>query len=797
MSKGPKIKKIFLVPMSHCDLGYTDLAADVRHKHVRHLRDVLALCQATENNAEGLKFKWTCEASWTVKEFLSRATETQKQSLFHYARTGQIEIGGFFGVLQFELASLEELIRCCEYSVSLARQDNFRIYSTVINDVPGFHSSLADVLGGYGIPYLLWGANAFRTLAGWTDLPCLFYLQSKGGNRTLVWHNGQDHRISPWDCIGFQSEYDFGDQFVIAPYRQAKGIQDDGNLSFAERSTAQAKGRQALDELLERMEYDRYPYDAILLQCAADNRGPDRELVTTVESLNRDYPDLTFVLATPSEFFRYLEKKHGPDIPAFSGDMIDSWSDGVGASAQATADYRQCQREIERLEVILARSGESLPKMLAKIRDVYENLLLYSEHTFGLSGWNWKTRNRQHLVQSWKEKCAFVGRAGEILKEIGRPESPRPGAISGDDLVCSQSMMENRYYRLTVSRSGRIESILDKELDRQLIVSDGEFPFNGLIFTSLTGISEDVPGKGAGKCDPVQSQVFVAEFRNVHMERLDDRVELTGEYVLDSAPIRIGGKSVVTLYSNEKRIDFVNTIYKEENANKEAVYFSFPFNLRKGNFRTHLEMPGHVLRFPEDLLSSSHSDFAGIQHFASLSDDDIAVTWLTHDAPLVEIGGIQTFKWAGSEYRPGSPVLFSYVMNNTWPTNFHLWQGGDFTFRYSLTSDRVFDPVRCYRFKQEVLFPEFAQFPICPENVILTGAHLNEDETVDLRFLEISGKAGVGSFSWPGAVRAGLTDLTGGQEASLPVSSSDDIAFPYSPHGLINIRISRKEHDDV
>ena len=42
---------------------------------------------------------------------------------------------------------------------------------------------------------------------------------------------------------------------------------------------------------------------------AGDNRGPDRKIISTVKSLNEDFKDITFVLATPSEFFHYMKNK--------------------------------------------------------------------------------------------------------------------------------------------------------------------------------------------------------------------------------------------------------------------------------------------------------------------------------------------------------------------------------------------------------------------------------------------------------------------------------------------------------
>ncbi len=778
--------------MSHCDLGYTAPAGKVRRQHVEHLRAVLALCRTTHDLPDGRRYKWTCEASWTVKEFLAHAEPAERAEFFDFVRAGLIELAGFFGILQSELASMEELIRNCQYSLELAQAERFDVRTAVINDVPGIHSGLVEVLAGCGVPYLLWGPNTFRSLVGWSDLPNLFYLQSKSGRRVLVWRNGHDRRIGPRESVGCQADYGLGDQYVITPYRQARGLDDAGNLAFVERGVTEAAGRKALDQLLEKMACDRYPYDAVLLQCTADNRGPDRHLVETVEALNRDYADLTFRIATPAEFFRYVESRYTPNIPIYAGEFIDSWTDGAGGSAQATAAHRAVQTQVERVELVLARAGNADPATVAKLREIYENLLLYSEHTFGVRGYNWRRLDRTTLVQSWRDKADYVHRAKTALAEIAPSASVTgPQAVSGAT-PSHEPVIENRFYRIEASKNGQTVSIVDRELDREVIDAGHEWPFGGMVFTRLSGLSEGSPGLGGGKYDPVRTETYVGRPQRPRVERKTDRIELTAEVVFDRPPIDIRGQTALVLYANEKRIDLINTVVKDESPDKEAVYFAFPWKLSKSAFTTRLEMAGHLLRFPEDLLSCSHSDFVGVRHLACMADEDLAVMWLTHDAPLVQIGGLRTLAWAGHDYQPAEPLLISYAMNNTWPTNFQLWQGGQFAFRYSLTSTRRFDPAACYRFKHAVLSPEFAEVDLQPANVVLSGVQLRDDGAADVRLLEIGGQTGVGRLAWPFVREARLTDLAGRILNVLPVEA-DAVEFPFAPYQLINVQIRTQE----
>jgi len=778
--------------MSHCDPGYTALASEVKKKHVEYLREVIGLCRESKNLPEGMRFKWTCEASWTVKEFLDNATGREKDDFFHFVRNRQIEVAATFGTLQSELSSYEELIRSCDYSARLAKENNFRISTAIFNDVPGIAAGLPDVLSGYGTPYFLFGPNAFRSLVGWSELPRLFCLQSKGGGKMLVWHLGQDRRMPQAEMEGFGSEYGYGDSYLISPYRQMKGIADKGNLAFAERARLKGKGREALDKLLERLASENYPYDAVLLECAADNRGPDRQMISTIKALNHDFPDIFFSLSVPGDFFRYIESKYGPNIPTYSGVLTDAWSDGAASMAAATALYRKCQREALVLEKALF-SGKYGRKDLERMDRIYENLLSYSEHTFGLSGW--RGHSDEMLTQSWKDKAFYVQEAERLIEDekkfqgVKLPCNTGVPHKAGKDIRSKKNFIENQYYRISFSPKGIIRSIFDKELKKELVAESSPYAFNEILFTEIKGLSLRPPTKGCGLLDKVETLPHTAhDTKNAFVEKKAGEISHTREFDLKTTPVRVAGKVRVALYSGLKRIDFINTVRKEENRAKEAIYFTFPFNLKK-EFKTRMEMAYCLMDFPNDLLSGARSDICAVQDFVSLSDEDLALTWLTRDAPLVEIGEIRDFSWQGPEYHPRTPTIISQALNNIWPTNFRLWQGGEFVFRYSLTSHRKFDPAQCYQFKQDVILPELSDLKIFPDHVFATGFKINRDKTISIRLFETAGREGTGRMKWKGVRNACLADLAGRKGAKLPVLKGE-IYFPYHAHKLCNIEIT-------
>jgi hypothetical protein len=88
-----------------------------------------------------------------------------------------------------------------------------------------------------------------------------------------------------------------------------------------------------------------------------------------------------------------------------------------------------------------------------------------------------------------------------------------------------------------------------------------------------------------------------------------------------------------------------------------------------------------------------------------VSNDSIGVTWATLDAPLVELGGMTAEDWHHDDGTtswlralPRTQLLFSYVMNKYWHTNFKADQSGPVTFRYAVRPHGVWDAAAAERF---------------------------------------------------------------------------------------------------
>ena len=83
-------------------------------------------------------------------------------------------------------------------------------------------------------------------------------------------------------------------------------------------------------------------------------------------------------------------------------------------------------------------------------------------------------------------------------------------------------------------------------------------------------------------------------------------------------------------------------------------------------------------------------EWFNVQQWMAVREPGLTVGIVPVDTPLASFGDINRGKWPG-EFHPLSSTIFSYVMNNYWHTNYRAGQGGDFVFRYTVTSAQQFD----------------------------------------------------------------------------------------------------------
>lgn len=179
---------------------------------------------------------------------------------------------------------------------------------------------------------------------------------------------------------------------------------------------------------------------------------------------------------------------------------------------------------------------------------------------------------------------------------------------------------------------------------------------------------------------------------------------LVASYVVESqAP---GCNALTTeyrLWAGADYVEMVNCVDKKrgpqtptpgdwvfaQKGGKESVNFAFPFQVPDGVMR--LDIPLGMMQPERDQIPSACKNWFTVGRWADVSNEQKGVTWVTLDAPLLQVGELSA-RLLGSQSNPDvwrkavdpTQTLFSWVMNNHWGTNYRAYQEGPVLFRYAL-----------------------------------------------------------------------------------------------------------------
>jgi len=693
--------RVFIVPITHHDLGYTDTIENVLNRYDGFYDDVLRFCEETNDWPEESKYRYTLEGTWSMQHFIENRPKEAIDKLAKYIKKNRIEIGAFFGNEISALCSHEQLVRLMYPSFRLKRKYGAQILTGSITDVPGLSWGLPTVLAGAGVKYFFaglptyfeWGRNDIHTF--WNESailrhgrPDAFRWQGPDGKTVLVYYQGS---------YGFFKA-------VTGPHTY-KYVMDN------------------LPGMLEAMEKQGTPFDvARYIHNGVDNYPPDVEISHIVREWNSQWAYPKLIVATNSMFFETLEKQCG-DVRTFRGELPHTdYVVGAISTAKETTINRLTHDRLHSAEkyATVASLASDYTYPAEKIRQAYDNVLLYDEHTWGkdypagkLQDWAWNEKSHYAYKAAGLTEPILTGSLDRIANKIELKEQ-------GRHIVVFNSLSFQRTDVVRVNRFDVKEpfELIDVETGQKVpyqIVelkspqapvpyaayhyARGQFESKELF--ELVFIASDVPSFGykTYRLSPIEkaatpaSSVVVDEsglenqFFKVKLDPQTGAVEsiydkeLSRELVDKGAPhklnqfvarwvqtgkqegpkkavIRKGqggpvyGSLIVSsqgagcpqltqeiiLYEKIKRIDFANRILKDSTPLLE-IYFAFPFKTTKNpDFR--FEGSNSVIKPLRDQFPGSNSNYYAVQHWADVSDGKAGVTLSCIDSHLLEFGGL-------------------------------------------------------------------------------------------------------------------------------------------------------------
>ena len=739
----PRKWTVYLTQHTHTDIGYTRPQTEILPEHLRYIDYALDYCDLTDGLPEDARFRWTCETSWAVRQYLSVRPAAQVARLKERVRQGRIEITGLL-INMSELATENSLAALVRPVRAITEEFGIPVRTAMQDDVNGAGWCLADYLNGIGIRYLNMGINKTRSLLPF-DKPTCFWWESPSGKRVLAYRSDHYMTANFWGV-------EKGDAGLIKP-----------------------RVVDYLTSLADR----KYPFDRVGVQFSGyftDNSPPSTAACNLVKVWNEKYAWPHLRLSTAQEFLAWVEKEQGSKLKVHRQAWPDWWTDGFGSAARETAAARETETAMDVNHRLLAMARLLGAPIHAptdqRAGAIMDNLLFYEEHTFGAAE-SINDPLAENAQVQWGEKASYVWSAvkdSALLREeafglvqgfLPRADVPtlavfntlnwpRSGMVrvfidhqilppdrefrimDGTDPVLAQEMerraegtywalwvkdipplackilrleasdkkrpkeasgkdslsLENAFYKLILDPvKGSIQSLLDKETGAELVDPAADWGFGQCVYETMPVNREMKP------------EVFKrSAWRNVKASPgaggpIWKSLRLSAD--LDGCAATNGARAEIRLYDSEKRVELWFDIRKLPVPTPEAVYVTLPFQSPDGKLL--YEGQGGLVTPGEGQIPGSASDWQTVQSFLSVRNAAGQIIVGSEQAPLVQLGDFNLGKWMPIT-QVAKPYIYSWVMNNYWFTNFRTQQEGEFKWHYYLTSTKDASTATATRF---------------------------------------------------------------------------------------------------
>lgn len=308
---------VHLVFKTHLDVGFTDLAKRVVDRYIDHyLPEAMALARNLREQGSGDRFVWTT-GSWLISEFLERADRASRAAMEQAIMAGDVVWHALPFTLHTEL--LDELLLDSALAIStdLDRRFGRRTIAAKMTDVPGHTAAIVPHLVERGIEFLHLGVNPASTPP---SVPPAFRWRFNDSLLAVIYSSG-----------------DYGDTTAIS------------GLS-----------------------------DVLALIFTGDNQGPQSELDVrqVFDRFRQRFPE-SMVRGSTLDDFAIRLRQVVEELPVVESEIGDTWNHGLASDPTKVARLRELLGVRHRW----LRTGQLDEDSR---RRVDRELLLVCEHTWGM-----------------------------------------------------------------------------------------------------------------------------------------------------------------------------------------------------------------------------------------------------------------------------------------------------------------------------------------------------------------------------------------------------------------------------
>lgn len=363
--------KIFLIQHSHVDIGYTERQEKIEQYQVDFIRQAVDNA-LMEPKGKGQPFRFTCESFWAVEKYLEEYGEAGQERFLKAITTGRLELTAFY-LHNAELLTRQNLVNSLNRAKSYAMANGLKLNTALACDINGFPWAMPDLLSDMGIKYLMTCINTHHGGAPFGKPLVPFYWQGPKGNKVLVWNGLTYHKANLLGLIPGPNP--MGDPGIPGMDSDKDGTEVVEDITYAEvRVKAMVDGLESIG----------YPYDFLPIMGSGlytDNSPVTMAYLKIIDQWNNKHGDqIEIITASVEDYMVYLEN-HVKDIPTYSGDWNDWWTDGTISTPMEVKAFRHAQRQKDILDNLNVNGLVDEEE----IKAIEEKLFLFSEHTWGHS----------------------------------------------------------------------------------------------------------------------------------------------------------------------------------------------------------------------------------------------------------------------------------------------------------------------------------------------------------------------------------------------------------------------------
>ncbi|MFA7637349.1 MAG: glycoside hydrolase family 38 C-terminal domain-containing protein [Monoglobales bacterium] len=719
--KAPRKWELYVMVSTHTDIGLHNSQYIQRHNSVLFTEKAMELCDKTENENNFGKYHYIMEGTWFFNNYVAdRGEEKAKNLVENYIKTGKIGVCAGVAGNHTQVYGLEEMCRSSYGRRKLKNKWDIDVKTMTMIDNNGLSWAIVQPYVDAGIeniifapnqwnplPSTIWKCDTDKVAAWWTpdaggggtridirytsNLPMLFYWSNKERDKKiLVWGSTQYNHGG--DAFGFDP---------VVPYSE----------------NYMKKIENCMARQLALME-SKMPYDIWLFESYCDDQEPSYHLTETIKKWNEKwkYPKIK-TFGNPDEPFEKIRNKYKDIIPVVSGDITGGWYQHPLSAPDLLAEKSAADRLLptaEKFSVIAALADNEYKYPATEFERAWDYLIFNDEHSYGTSGYQGR-----RVYETWMQHRDWIQKAQEtarnelnnamntISKRIKADEDSivvfnptlqrRSELVKHEDsayyvtdvpplgyktvpknvfvteksqVECdSAPTIENGFYRVTFNSKGSVSSIYDKSLNRELIDRNCSYGCNEFVYTDDNHKSFHTPETARFSIITEYGQTTVISVMNE---------EQSGAEIIQK----------VTVHSNEKRIDFDNSLNHvkalyNNNRYYRYCYYAFPFNVEKGRRFCHLN--GCMAEYANDVTGHGTDVYMAAHEWCCVENGNFGIALMQLDSELVEFDHIHPDKTDYARAGDGSHI-YSYFAND-WlqmhsPGGSHM----NFHMRYSITS---------------------------------------------------------------------------------------------------------------